>query len=50
MITIANYCVGCAFCMFVCPEKAIKVVGNAEIDAKNVLNARDVCVIVLLKQ
>lgn len=34
MITIANYCVGCAFCMFVCPEKAIKVVGNAEIDAE----------------
>ncbi|HID43054.1 MAG TPA: 4Fe-4S dicluster domain-containing protein [Archaeoglobaceae archaeon] len=32
MIAIANYCVGCAFCMFVCPEEAISVLGNAEID------------------
>jgi len=34
MMAIANYCVGCAFCMFVCPEGAIRVVGNAEIDSE----------------
>ncbi len=32
MITVANYCVGCAFCMLVCPEEAVQVLGRPEFD------------------
>lgn len=32
MMAVAKYCVGCSFCMMVCPEGAISVKGNAEID------------------
>ncbi|MFO7967743.1 MAG: 4Fe-4S binding protein, partial [Archaeoglobaceae archaeon] len=36
MITVANYCVGCAFCMLVCPEEAVQVLGCPDIDVPGV--------------
>jgi len=44
MITIANYCVGCAFCKLVCPEEAIDVFGVAEVDHNRCTNCKK-CVI-----
>lgn len=43
-ITIANYCVGCAFCKLICPEEAIRVNGRAEVDVQRCVECKK-CVV-----